>query len=306
VTITLTGDASDSTTTAVDGTYSFAGLVDGDYNVEPSIAGYTFAPTDTDVTISGADDTDNDFVSTQVYITGLPFYIESGWEDGVSVPSFGAQPANDWADLSDPSLDSITNISTPTINSYTPSQSRTIQLNSTGSGTTKFHKLDFLGWVNDGIKFNPADGIRFMVLAARKPDANYTRFDVGVANADASKIIRAQFNDFPDPDTAGIRETYDAYDQGNTSNCTSSTARTTETWVALGLEIPAGYSGDISSRVVVLSGGAPGTGSASRTITNNWSAIDINRLSFFSIKDGIGDVYVCWMWVGTASDDWPV
>jgi hypothetical protein len=63
VTMTLTGDASDSTTTAADGTYSFTGLSDGSYNVEPSYTGFSFTPTDSDVAVSGADQTGEDFVA---------------------------------------------------------------------------------------------------------------------------------------------------------------------------------------------------------------------------------------------------
>jgi len=53
VTITLTGDASDSTTTAGGGLYSFAGLVDGSYTITPTKAGSTFSPTSDAVTVSG-------------------------------------------------------------------------------------------------------------------------------------------------------------------------------------------------------------------------------------------------------------
>jgi len=55
VTVTLTGDASDSTTTAGDGTYSFSGLSDGSYTVTPTKSGSTFSPTSDAVAISGSD-----------------------------------------------------------------------------------------------------------------------------------------------------------------------------------------------------------------------------------------------------------
>lgn len=61
VTVTLTGDASDSTTTDASGDYAFTGLVDGSYTVTPTKAGDTFVPTSDSVTISGASDT-SDFV----------------------------------------------------------------------------------------------------------------------------------------------------------------------------------------------------------------------------------------------------
>jgi hypothetical protein len=67
VTITLSGDASDSTTTAGDGTYSLTGLADGSYTVTPSLAGRVFTPTSTAVTISGANATGKDFAGLQAF-----------------------------------------------------------------------------------------------------------------------------------------------------------------------------------------------------------------------------------------------
>jgi len=57
VTITITGDASTSTTTAADGTWSFdasagTGLPNGSYTVTPTKTGHTFSPTSTAVTIA--------------------------------------------------------------------------------------------------------------------------------------------------------------------------------------------------------------------------------------------------------------
>ena len=51
VVITLSGDKSTSTTTDSSGNYSFAGLGNGSYTVTPSLAGYTFNPTSTTVSI---------------------------------------------------------------------------------------------------------------------------------------------------------------------------------------------------------------------------------------------------------------
>lgn len=63
VKITLGGDTQKGTAiTASNGTYSFSNLVDGgNYTVTPSLTGYTFTPTSTDVTVSGADVTDTNF-----------------------------------------------------------------------------------------------------------------------------------------------------------------------------------------------------------------------------------------------------
>jgi len=63
VTITLSGNADEATETIGDGTYSFPEVANGDYTVTPSLAGYSFAPANTTVTIDGADVTGVDFVS---------------------------------------------------------------------------------------------------------------------------------------------------------------------------------------------------------------------------------------------------
>ena len=65
VTMTLSGDASDTTTTDASGNYSFSGLANGSYTVTPSLTNYTFAPLTSVVTRSGADVTNVDFVGRQ-------------------------------------------------------------------------------------------------------------------------------------------------------------------------------------------------------------------------------------------------
>ena len=53
--MTLSGDASATTTTDSQGRYTFTGVADGNYTVTPSLTGYTFTPTSRNVTVSGAD-----------------------------------------------------------------------------------------------------------------------------------------------------------------------------------------------------------------------------------------------------------
>ncbi|HPR63624.1 MAG TPA: pre-peptidase C-terminal domain-containing protein [Thermoanaerobaculia bacterium] len=66
VTITLSGAASNTTTTDTSGNYSFSGLSNGSYTVTPSRSGYTFSPTSRSVTISGANQTGQNFTSSVV------------------------------------------------------------------------------------------------------------------------------------------------------------------------------------------------------------------------------------------------
>src|SRR6266403_4878819 len=62
VTISLTGTASASTTTAANGTYSFANLATGSYTITPTLAGYNYTPTPPTIAISS--NTVQDFVET--------------------------------------------------------------------------------------------------------------------------------------------------------------------------------------------------------------------------------------------------
>ena len=66
VAITLTGASSANTTTAADGTYSFSSLANGNYTVTPAKTNYTFSPVNIAVTISGADQANQNFIGTYV------------------------------------------------------------------------------------------------------------------------------------------------------------------------------------------------------------------------------------------------
>ena len=66
VTVTLSGDASDSVQTNASGEYSFD-LPNGDYVVTPAKADYQFTPASESVTIADGDDTDNDFTGAEIY-----------------------------------------------------------------------------------------------------------------------------------------------------------------------------------------------------------------------------------------------
>ena len=79
VLITLSGAGNATTQTDASGNYSFTGLANGSYTVTPSLTGYTFSPTSTDVSISDADATAGNFVSTAV---PAPTYSISGAVNG--------------------------------------------------------------------------------------------------------------------------------------------------------------------------------------------------------------------------------
>jgi hypothetical protein len=62
-TITLTGDAVDTTITSSNGSFSFTGLSKGNYTITPSESGYVFSPTNRSLTVSDGDVTNVNFIS---------------------------------------------------------------------------------------------------------------------------------------------------------------------------------------------------------------------------------------------------
>jgi hypothetical protein len=77
ITVTLSGFSSTQTTTAADGSFSFAGLPNGSYTAAPVAVGYAFSPKSATVTISNAGVSAVTFTQTAVYgatgtVTGAP------------------------------------------------------------------------------------------------------------------------------------------------------------------------------------------------------------------------------------------
>ncbi len=67
VTITLSGDATGTTTTNASGYYVFSNLVAGDYIVTPSLTGYTFSPSSLAQTVVSVDIPDQDFAAAVAF-----------------------------------------------------------------------------------------------------------------------------------------------------------------------------------------------------------------------------------------------
>jgi len=65
-TVTLSGAANATTTSAADGTYSFSSLSAGSYTVTPTLAGYTFTPPSQTVTVTNQNATVPAFTATDI------------------------------------------------------------------------------------------------------------------------------------------------------------------------------------------------------------------------------------------------
>ncbi len=81
ITISLTGTATASTTTGVNGAYSFTGLADGEYTLTPALAGFAFSPPSIMAAVRGATVADGNFSASATapasgtwtaVVTGLP------------------------------------------------------------------------------------------------------------------------------------------------------------------------------------------------------------------------------------------
>ena len=132
VTVTLSGDASDSVETAAGAPYEFNGLSNGNYTVTPTLAGSTFSPDHIDVVVADGDESIADM--QQVYtlsgvITQETFTISGTIKDGADAGIEGVTVAlsGDASDsvLTDGSgnysftdLDSGSYTVTPTLTNY--------------------------------------------------------------------------------------------------------------------------------------------------------------------------------------------
>jgi len=78
VTVSLTGNASATTTTDSTGFYRFTGLSNGSYTITPSKAGYTFSPANKAVSISGGDIISQNFSGSTAAIYSISGTVTSG------------------------------------------------------------------------------------------------------------------------------------------------------------------------------------------------------------------------------------
>ncbi|MFV2081561.1 MAG: hypothetical protein ACC669_06820, partial [bacterium] len=78
--LAMSGDAAGATTTDASGNYSFAGLLNGNYTVTPSVSGQTLSPVSLSPTISGAASTGNDFALDTYALSGQVTLSGSGYQ----------------------------------------------------------------------------------------------------------------------------------------------------------------------------------------------------------------------------------
>ena len=77
-TVSWTGTASGSTTADGSGNYTIPSLADGSYTITPTKTGYSFSPTNSAQTVSGADITGVNFTATQILVATPTFSPVAG------------------------------------------------------------------------------------------------------------------------------------------------------------------------------------------------------------------------------------
>jgi hypothetical protein len=286
VTITLTGDASDSTTTDENGDYSFT-LPAGEYNVEPSLTGYEFDPTDIDVTIVAADDTDNDFVSYDLsLVVSMPtaiYFDSAGSPFGVPTPEqispvlsldvVHPDTINEGWDIWRYQDVATTRIYGPAIrtaasvavNGFTPNtfgdSVYSYKLNG-GDADAYQGGIAYSGFAELGKHFDVRNGFRVMMMVNYETtNSSYNTFYFAIASsaggyfdANSQKYPKCRFQAMLNartitPDKAMVREYVDGALLGTGEVAMSGAAwnNLQYNWHAIGMEFPPGLTGKIGT-----------------------------------------------------------
>ena len=93
VTMALSGASSATTITDASGNYTFTGLDNGSYTVTPSRTGFTFSPTSSPQTVSGADKTSVNFTAT-AGLSALIVQCPPSGTTNVTIQDFSFTPDN--------------------------------------------------------------------------------------------------------------------------------------------------------------------------------------------------------------------
>jgi len=95
VTVTLSGAASATTTTNSSGAYTFSNLANGSYTVTPSKSGFSFAPANQAVTISGASVTGVNFTGKGLTLDAQVFKDQTSASSSITSPTFSTVSSNE-------------------------------------------------------------------------------------------------------------------------------------------------------------------------------------------------------------------
>jgi hypothetical protein len=318
VTITLTGDASDSTTTAGDGTYSFT-LPDGSYTVTPTKTGSTFSPTSTNVTISGGNQTGKNFTATDA--NAIPETFLS-WGSGETHPVDDA--AWNKNAIYAGTVQKIANEAVATVYSYTPAAivPSGVQMRWNSNGVEAvLPGFGYTGWSNAGKYFDIANGFRVQLMFGvdATSERNYAQIMAYTSNgaqvAPVDYIIAGA--QVTKPTCTAIILEYIGGARQDSNNWTNIPDGGHDTphggqWATIGMEFPAGGTGTIKVRTQVFAPDtasyASGPSENSFTLAADWSSKTLDAAAMAVYWRGSswqGNCKANYFWVGALTDDWP-
>jgi len=302
--VALSGDASDSVLTDGSGNYSFTDLDSGSYTVTPTKDDYTFTPASDEIVISGSGDT-SDFVGAEI----TSYYVDGGWEDE-SALDYGSAPTNAWViSGSSKAIDSVANVACPTLDGYTPSQGRCQKfISSAGIGGTDIWRINWLGLRNASESFDVTNGFRVQALLGTSPSGDagsVLRWDLYVTNSANDHTVSAGIslsNGGGDLAWAREQRTSPAYD-AETDAAITVAQQTDNRWWVLGLEMPAGGTGNLKSRI-----GLPGevnTQDITKVLSTSFAAETLDEIKILGLWQNCVP-HIAWVWTGALTDDWPI
>jgi hypothetical protein len=306
VTITLTGDASDSTLTDESGDYSFTGLDSGTYNVEPSLEGYEFDPTDIDVTIIGADDTGNDFVSYDVSLPWMYDFSDIEIADGVQIVGNVAEWVSGGGATYDEAASVLCETTVADSNGYTPpGVSKTAYCRVTSvdpSGSIRFTRPP---------QFSNVTVLRGAFLFRQ----NHETTDRGpywtliLSNSDDTEYLFGRFNKYQDDTASNCRLVEGGVQVVNGVSGAGGTSPNTTRWHWFRFEID--FTNKTMASTIIraedsVAASIPTITSMSSLPASLSSSPDYDRIGVFPYywQDDIS-VYFTKFWLGTGTDDWP-
>jgi len=296
VTVTLSGDESDTDTTDANGAYSFL-LPDGSYTITPTLTDYTFTEDHEAVTVAG-DDVVVDTMVGEEAVDPYALPIQFDWADGSGLDTAV------WTDGSYPGAGTyVGDHAVPTLQLYTPSFAKCLQVRASGVGDT-YAVRAYCDYFRDASKvFNKSLGLRIEWEYCREAPVDGTVGYFGITSTDGTVAFFSTFNNFA-TDLLASREIAPAYDQKTEATLSAwDTDKNTSRWFKHRVEINAGFT-EFNS-YIAKDGSSSFQASGAKTIVTNISAIDFDRIFLTLYRRGDG--YGLWtkFWIGTAADAWP-
>ena len=298
VTVSLTGDAVDSTTTDADGYYEFLDVPNGSYTVTPTKTGYTFTPTSSAVTISNGDQTGKDFTGA-IGAISLPFTIDFDTETTSATPSY----CNAWTSRAAPTVELIGS----TVEGHT----KCLQFVKGSPPNVGAGAIDLgaaIGGYAAGAGIIATGGIRMQILEKRTDETKgrqtwyFADGNDEIAGASDNMCYFGEREE-NDPDTLRLllKKATTSYDTGQDDQVGINN-ETGEAWRYTRFEFT--VSTGLTCDVYDTSGSQQGTGHSV-----SWPAggqTPVVQLPYLETSAGAGFKYeIAEIWIGDSGDAWP-